>query len=105
MPHAKPQWMLPRPSSSEFSKQEGSTSWSKFTRSARRPVVELVDATPPERGVDALADSFQTQMAVVKPVDASDPWSFLEPFDQTYPSEGSRTPPVPSPGNGRNPLV
>ncbi|WNG29928.1 hypothetical protein F0U62_42395 [Cystobacter fuscus] len=105
MPHAKPQWMLPRPFSSEFSNQEGSTSWSKFTKSARRPVVELVDAAPPERGVDALADSFQTQMAVVKPVDVSDPWSFLEPFDQTYPSEGTRTLAVRLPVNGRNPLV
>jgi hypothetical protein len=105
MPRAKPQWMLPRPSSAESSKQSESTPWSKFTASARRPVVELVDAEPPERGVDALTEPFQTQMAVVKPVDSSDPWSFLEPFDRTYPAESTRPPAAPPAGNRRFPLV
>jgi hypothetical protein len=105
MPRAKPQWMLPHPSPAESSKQQVSTLWSKFTANARRPVVELVDAEPPERGVDALTEPFQTQMAVVKPVDSSDPWSFLEPFDRACPAESTRTPAVPSAGNRRFPLV
>jgi hypothetical protein len=106
MPRTKPQWMLPRPASARSSKQEVSTAWSKFTTSTRRPAVELVDAKPPERGVDALAEPFQTHMTVVKPVDSSDPWAFLEPFDRAYPTESKRTPAVASRGSsGRTPLV
>ncbi|RKI05998.1 hypothetical protein D7Y15_31970 [Corallococcus sp. AB030] len=96
MPHDKPQWMLDRLAALESTPREKSTPWSRFNDQARVSVVQLVDATPPAPGVDVLADSFQTQMTVVKPVNPSDPWSFLEPFDLTYRTEGIWPPEVPA---------
>ncbi|QAT84858.1 hypothetical protein EJ065_3295 [Corallococcus coralloides] len=104
MPHSKPQWMLDRLSALESAPRETSTPWSRFARRDRLPVVELVDATPPAWEGDSRADSFQTQMTVVKPVNPSDPWSFLEPFDQTYRTDGIWPPEIPATGD-LDPLV